>query len=116
MPVGAEGGLVLCSEPRASLQGHTPGLHSVKAFCNTEGPVLGPVGTALPRGPGPRLMLLTSSVERGRIWEVCSIAGLDSGAQKLVHCPIKLPFELLVYICVFMSTDPPTETYRYITL
>lgn len=106
MPVGAEAGLVLCSEP--------PGLHSVKAFCNTEGPVLGPVGTALP--PGLRFMLLTSSVERGRIWEVCSVAGLDSGAQKLVHCPIKLPFELLVYICVFMSTDPPTETYRYITL
>lgn len=114
MPVGAEGGLVLCSEPPASLQGHTPGLHSVKAFCNTEGLVLGPVGTALPRGL--RLMLLTSSVERGRIWEVCSVAGLDSGAQKLVRSPIKLPFELLVYICVFMSTDPPTEIYQHITL
>lgn len=114
MPVGAEGGLVLCSEPPASLQGHTPGLHSVKAFCNTEGLVLGPVGTALPRGL--RLMLLTSSVEQGRIWEVCSVAGLDSGAQKLVRSPIKLPFELLVYICVFMSTDPPTEIYQHITL
>lgn len=114
MPVGAEGGLVLCSEPPASLQGHTPGLHSVKAFCNTEGLVLGPVGTALPRGL--RLMLLTSSVERGRIWEVCSVAGLDSGAQKLVRSPVKLPFELLVYICVFMSTDPPTEIYQHITL